>query len=299
MLQTLNQAAGEQTQKSEICLENYLKSLIEVTEPYYALEDLSIDDEGVLKADVQKQLDCAHEEKGMSYSEAGRHLAILGSLALANSNPVKEKHYYLATKAFVKRVYQKPYDEIDHVGFMKTILFNRKKGVANGHLKTKSGKLVYTITVEYQVLSNRLFERMFKQHKQDTPFVEGFNPYRDSIPLFDLLTSKESCTATLGTINKDVCVGHFEDYPALPVARIAQVLTSIASIQNNEVERKIKPLRIKHVVLYAKSFLFAGEQMSVKSIYEPQPQMTEECVIDTFAYSNNDSDYSARLTCYI
>ncbi len=299
MLQTLNQTVEGQVIKNELSLENYLKSLIEVTEPYYALTNLTIDDESVLKANVKKELDCDHEVKGMSYSEAGRHLAILGSLALANSNPVKEKHYYLATKAYVKRVYQDSYEDIDHVAFMKTVLFNRKKGVANGHLKTANGKLVYTITVEYQVLSNSLFERMFKQHKQETPYLEGYNPYRDSIPLFDLVKTNESCSATLGTINKDICVGHFDDYPALPVARIAQVLTSIASIQNNEVEKKIEPLRIKHVVLYAKAFLFAGEEMSVKSIYEPQPKMSEECVIDTFAYSNNDSDYSARLTCYI
>ncbi len=298
MYQTLNQTEEKQIQKEEICLEDYLKSLIEVTEPYYALTNLSIDEENILKADVNKQLDCDHEVKGMSYSEAGRHLAILGSLALANSNPLKEKHYYLATKAYVKRVYQQAYDEIEHVGYMSTIHFDRKKGIAKGYLNTKTGKKIYTITVEYQVLSGRLFERMFKQHKQVTPCIEGYNPYRERIPLFDLKTDKESCSATLGVINKDICVGHFDDYPALPVARIAQVLTSIAGIQNNASGLQ-EPMKIKHVILYAKSFLFAGESMSVKSVLESSTESSDENVIDTFAFSNDDTEYSARLTCWI
>ncbi len=284
----------------EIKFEDYLKSLIEVTEPYYSLENLTIESGEVLKAKVKKQLFCEHEVKGMSYSEAGRHLAILGSLALANSNPVKEKHYYLATKAYVVRTHQDAYNDVQHIGYMKTVSFNRKKGVAEGYLTTEDGTQVYTIKVEYQVLTNALFQRMFKQHIQETTYTEGYNPYKETIALYNLITSKEECSATLGVIDKKICVGHFDDYPALPVARIAQVLTSIANIQNQQINKSPQPIKIKRVILYADSFLFAGETMSVKSQYEERnAESSDDIIIDTFAYKNNNTNHSARLTCWI
>ena len=300
MCNPTTQLTNEQTLIKESSVENTLKSLIEVTEPYYVLKNLTIDEDNVLKAYVQKQLFCEHEEKGMSYSEAGRHLAILGSLALANSNPVKEKHYYLATKAHVVRTLQEPYDDVTHIGYMKTVSFNRKKAIAEGYLTTENGTKAYTIKVEYQVLTNALFQRMFKQHEQETPYLENYNPYKDSIALFDLIQSEKQCSATLGTIDKKICVGHFDDYPALPVARIAQILTSIANIQNQKIKNNLKPLRIKRVILYAESFLFAGETMRIESQYEGiDANYSNEYIIDTFAYKNTNNIHSARLTCWI
>ncbi len=303
MLQTLNLTQKEITtqdnQNQPSNFEEYLKSLIEVTEPYYALENLSLENDEILKASIKKQLACKHEVKGMSYSEAGRHLAILGSLALANSNPLKEKHYYLANKAYVERVYQEAYDEVDHIGYMKTVSFNRKNAIAEGHLTTTTGEIIYKIKVEYSVLTASLFERMFKKHKQETNKPVGFNPYKDSIPLYDIVKSKEQCSASMGLIKKEVCVGHFDDYPALPVARIAQILTAMASIQNNIIEEILKPIKIKRVILYANSFLFAGETMNLKSTYDSLPDNNNESFIDTFAYKNNETKHSARLSCWI
>ncbi|GEM_PF-5399896 len=304
MNQTLSESLTSVTEEQKAKLscnevfENELKRLIEVTEPYYALEGIANDGD-TIKAVVTKQLDFPNEPTGMSYSEAGRHLAILGSLAIANTNPVKEKHYYLATKADVYRVDLDPYDDIVHIGHMSTTKFNRRKAEATGYLTTVDGRIIYRITVEYSVLTTAVFERMFNEHKQETINNAQFNPYKDQISLNDIITSENCCTASLGTISRDVCVGHFVDYPALPVARIAQVLIYVAAMQKSCSENNLKQIRIKNVKVEAKSFIFAGETMDIRSLSRDLSEDYSD-IIDVFAFKNNlNNDYAAKVSCFI
>jgi len=71
-----------------------------VRKPYYALEELEVF-EGGAKAEVRIENLESSESTIISMSEAGRHLAILGSYALAGVNDLDEMCYYLTNKAYV------------------------------------------------------------------------------------------------------------------------------------------------------------------------------------------------------
>lgn len=82
--------------------------LIDVQRPYYALFDmaqLAKAKKPTVRGYFLKE-SRRHEENGdpISGSELGRHSAIMGSVACALANPMKEKHYYLAFGAKSERI---------------------------------------------------------------------------------------------------------------------------------------------------------------------------------------------------
>lgn len=286
--------------KTSISLENELTQLIEVTKPYYAFQGIA-EENNILKGIVCKEFESTFETEGMSYSEAGRHLAILGSLAIAKTNPIKKRHYYLANKANVKRVHLKPYSDVLHIGEMLTKSFNKRNAVAEGTIKTIDGKVIYEIEVEYSVLSEALFNRMFGHHKQNTDNKPSYNPYKNSIDFKDIVKTDAVCSASLGKVQSNDCIGHFDNYPALPVARIAQALINIASLHMNFCEQETKPISVTNVLLEAKSFAFAGETMHLKSCYNHSAKKEKQMsLIETYAYINdNNTKHTAYLSCKI
>src|SRR5688572_30011137 len=78
-------------------------SLICVRPPYFAPEDVRANSTGV-EAKGRVQQDPGRGPGPISGAEAGRHLAILGSCALARVNPQVERHYYLASAAELERL---------------------------------------------------------------------------------------------------------------------------------------------------------------------------------------------------
>ena len=87
--------------KSNANLRLDIKGLI-VTPPYFALHDLAECDGWFSKMYLQS----SQWDVKMVLQQSGRHLAIIGSCALARVNPTKEKHYYLAHKAKLRALSQ-------------------------------------------------------------------------------------------------------------------------------------------------------------------------------------------------
>ena len=149
-----------------------LRKLISVTEPYYALSNLQISDD-VLTANMPMELTNHHEYKCMSIAEVGRHMAILGSLAMANANPRKERHYYLATDAYLeKKESEVNAEDGMFLGKVYVDSINKRVGVVNGELYTPKGELHYSIKVQYSILHQTIFDRMFGAGKQQTHSTE-------------------------------------------------------------------------------------------------------------------------------
>ena len=82
--------------------------LIDVQRPYYALFDMAqLGNSAVptVRGYFLKESESHEENKDpISGSELGRHGAIMGSVACALANPVKDKHYYLAFGAKSVRI---------------------------------------------------------------------------------------------------------------------------------------------------------------------------------------------------
>jgi hypothetical protein len=143
--------------------EKDLQSLIAVTEPYFALSNTKITPKGFLTANFQVELKKHNEIPNISLSEAGRHLAILGSLALANSNTRKERHYYLATEAVFERVHALPVFSDTYKGIVKTYSIDKKGGEVIGQVLTENDEIIYEAVIRYVIIHERIFERLHQK----------------------------------------------------------------------------------------------------------------------------------------
>ncbi|WP_430811317.1 MULTISPECIES: hypothetical protein [unclassified Carboxylicivirga] len=269
-----------------------LNQLIEVTYPYNSLKDIQTENNSV-SAIFDQELFDSSQIAGITLAEAGRHIAILGSLAVANINPVKNKHFYLASKAVIKRVHNRPCLSKTYKGEMNALEFTKKHGLAEGAIYDQDGEVLYTAQVEYSVLTVQLFERFFRKYRSAEFRSEGFSPYGDVVTLYDMNLCVDTSFATLGEVRPEWCLGHFDHYPALPVAQISQGLMNLAANQNQLVKNMKDPFCIKEVKMNAESFIFAGQELSFKSEYD-----TNQDFYKTKAFTEENSD-AVSLDCWL
>ena len=258
-----------------------LRELIAVTEPYYALSDLYLHD-NVLSAAVPLELTDHMEPFGMAIPEIGRHMAILGSLALANANPKKEKHYYLATHAIVERKHDKPGGDGMYFGKVKVQSINKRLGEITGELYNPFGELFCTIEVKYSILHEMVFNRMFSNVRQTSSIKTTKNPYTSTSQLYNINLGDKISNASLGIIKKESCAGHFKDFAALPIARLGGALTSLSGLHHNFICGSNKKYCIRKAEIHAKSFVFAGKKLNLFTQLINSSNNKEIC-IESFA----------------
>lgn len=92
---------GLLTKRIDLCT---LFERIKIRSPYFALEDLTLDENNILSAVIPVQHSLEMEIAPIVAAEAGRHLAILGTCSAGLSNVNSGRHYYLAHKAELKRI---------------------------------------------------------------------------------------------------------------------------------------------------------------------------------------------------
>ncbi|MDA3928887.1 MAG: hypothetical protein PF541_07990 [Prolixibacteraceae bacterium] len=258
---------------------------ISVTAPYFALTNLFIQQEYVY-ADFTTELIHIDEEGPISAAEVGRHMAILGSVVLANENPKKEKHHYLATDAIITRCTHKSSSKFALKSRAKMMSISRKNGVVYGEIFENDGSILYTIEVTYMILGKPIFERMFEQFKVETNFSKDFNPYTTDSDFFDLKTNIESCFASIGIVKPEHCPGHFKNYPALPVARMGTSMGKIGGIHFMHLNpNEKKKYFISRAELHAKQLIFTGEEVMFRTEIV-DPNSSEGMIIRVVAYTH-------------
>jgi hypothetical protein len=256
-------------------LETQIKDLICVTKPYYALKNVTELYENFIQAEVTAENTTSNEAVVISIAEAGRHLAILGSCALAINNPLVEKHYYLANKAWVYTN-----DNIDSI-LIKGIEgernltaqakvieldLNKKLGRVETSLFTSSGELVYQLEVSYQVLKATLFQKVFGKNFLEETNIEKVNPYTSTLPISNITYNDDVLNGGIGVIKPEYCVGHFDNYPALPIAVLCSVLVKLGEMHMfNKIGNNNQKFYVKNSLVEANSLAFAGEHVFINS----------------------------------
>lgn len=258
-------------------LEAQLTTLICVSKPYYALQDLQQLEDGKLQAEINVQNLTHGETTLISGSEAGRHLAILGSCALALENPIKSKHYYLANQAFISRgkhdeaiLTAEPLQAIRLILHAKVVFLDLAKKCAkvDCSIRTPEGELIFHLEVAYQVLKEELFQKLFRKgyiaHYEATPI----NPYTKTVEIEVTSFEDGILSGKLGVISADQCVGHFNHYPALPIAILSGGLSKLAAM-HLKIMFKNTGLKyaLKRSTLSASRLAFAGEEVFLHSTF--------------------------------
>ncbi len=277
--------------------EKELQSLIAVSGPYFALNNLKVSPKGFLTADFQVELKNHNEVPSISLSEAGRHLAILGSLALANSNPCKEKHYYLATDAVFERVHALPVISNTFKGSVKTYSINKKRGEVIGQVLSENGELLYNAEVSYAIIHERVFERLYKNKRVVTNNYFPGNPYTHPTRFYTERINKKECRALIAMVKKNDCVGHFANFPAFPVARIGGAMINLSGIQNNLIRGKTNNFCVRKIVLHAKALIFAGNKVEILTHFN-KDNREKGTLIESVAYADNNHAPSVEASCW-
>ena len=132
-----------------------------VSEPYFALHNLE-QTANFLRASIHPQHLSQRESGPITGAEAGRHLAILGSCAAALTNPLAERHFYLARRADLRLLDTNL--RLAYVGELVARasgqMHGRRSASCEAEIQTLAGEGIYSLHVEYDVLRQPAFERI-------------------------------------------------------------------------------------------------------------------------------------------
>lgn len=238
-----------------------LENLIQVKAPYYCLFDVIPISDSSLCAKVRNEYLDEKEHGPIAGGEAGRHLAICGSLQLARAYNYNEPAYFLAIGATITRDNL----EVSASDFYELTVHQKEIGkrnaVVEGTISNANGTAIFTVEIQYQVLRNSVFSKLFAGNKVETPTLD-FNPYMDRKHLSEIVVNGKEARATYGVVHPEDCKGHFENYPALPVAIVANLYAELGfALYHALTENKFEKIALLESEISAERLAFSGEKV--------------------------------------
>jgi hypothetical protein len=245
--------------------ERELREKICVRPPYFQLTDLEPFGADGVRAYVFFESPHGAESDALASAEVGRHLAILGSCALARNNPRPGRHYYLATEAVLFR-----HRTANLSAYEPLCVRATPDGATRAEIElfASDGTLNSTLSCKYHVLPERLFERLFKNHRLTEPCPDHLlpSPYRTPIAPQLLAVDGTSASCLLAEVTPGMCLGHFDEFPAMPVAVLMDGLHRL--ICQHAVGRVHPYVQLRSADVHAERLAFAGEsvEFSIKLV---------------------------------
>lgn len=206
---------------------------IAVQRPYFAFDRLCRmeSDTWDIWGDFVPEQPLGHEVGPLAIAEAGRHLAILGSCAAALAQPAEERICYLAVHAFwaldSRSNARPPMGTL--TARAQIVERSRKKVTAETELIC-GGSIIGTLRVEYQVLSEKLFDALFNSYRQEEATAVPGPPYTRPLGLSPQSIKRHAVIARSDETAESHCAGHFPHYPMWPVAVVMYGLTQVFSL---------------------------------------------------------------------
>jgi len=237
-----------------------------VQKPYNRLENLAPFGGAGVAASVTFEAPVGLEAGYLASAEIGRHLAILGSCALARNNPSDERHYYLAHRALLRR-FTAPH--VRQGEPLRLVAVPFEKDSADVELRDHRDQVIASLSVDYRLLSGRLFARLFRAHFRDaSASSDAPSPYGTPVPFEGETHAVDSAHALLSEVTPALCAGHFQEYPALPVAILMDGINRLACA--HLFRSTSKEIALATCAVKAEQLAFAGEslQFSVKRTFE-------------------------------
>lgn len=220
-----------------------------VSPPYFALTDISL--AGVeLHAATVAESPAFAEVGPMPAAELGRHAAIVGLSAAAFQQEDGQRRYYLARRAACRYTpNEAPYGT--PVRFRGHLLELDKRKARAAIEATAAGAPLASFEVDYTILTTAAFERLFRIRGRLTPHTRS--------PYGSLLTTAwhgttEVAEQVVEELPISACVGHFDGYPALPVAALMGQLSYLAGRLHDG------PYRVAKGDVEASDLIWAGER---------------------------------------
>lgn len=231
-----------------------LLSRICVRPPYFTLQDVTV--EGLeLRATTVAESPAVLEVGPMPAAELGRHAAIVGLSLAALSQADDARRYYLARRAECRYVPNPaPYGE--PVRFVGRMLNLDKRAAKAAVTAAAAGAPLASFEIDYTVLTESAFERLFRTRGKYTPVAPS--PYGRLLAT-DWQGTPDYGEQVVDEVPVSACVGHFEGYPALPVAVVMGQLSYLAGCLHG------RPYRVVRGEVEATDLVWAGERAVFKA----------------------------------
>jgi hypothetical protein len=240
--------------RAEVALD--LAPRIGVQPPYVALYDMAL--AGLeFKATAVAESPAGLERGPMPAAELGRHAAITGLCHAAAEQDDDRRRYYLARRAAC--LYEPngaPYGAPVRFTSRVSELTKRACTVAV-RAETTAGPLA-TFEIDYTILTDAAFRRLFRSRERPTPPVES--PYGRLLST-DARVEGQTVEQHIEEIPVSACAGHFDRYPALPVAVLMGQLSYLAGQLVSDPPR---PYRVTRGDVEAEDLAWAGESVTFR-----------------------------------
>lgn len=221
-----------------------------VRPPYFALRDLR-SGELTFAATATAERTPSNEVGPMHAAEISRHAAICGLCAAALALGSDDRQYYLAQDAvYTGFANDAPYGSV--VSFVASVAEQAKRQVVAEITATAGDKPLAHLRVSYTILSEPAFKRLFRS--KYSPGFAGLERERmPEPPTGEFSRAGETCILTLDAVPEEACAGHFEHYPAMPVAVLMGQLGLVAGRMQGGA------YHVASATMTASDFCWAGE----------------------------------------
>ncbi|WP_229752797.1 hypothetical protein [Deinococcus aerophilus] len=223
-----------------------------VRPPYFALSDLSAE-AGRLNATARAELPRSQELGPIQGAELSRHAAIAGLCAAALAQADDQRRYYLAQKAqYTGFLNDAPYGSVIT---LQAELLNLSKREATARIEAfAGGKPLAVVEVEYTILTDSAFSRLFRSRARPEFSAEGLGRM-PALPDGTIQRDGPRWIRRIGEVPVQACAGHFDRYPAMPVAILMGQLSQLAGLSLGGDQAFFIP----HAEVVAHDFCWAGE----------------------------------------
>lgn len=191
-----------------------------VRPPYFALHHLRLEG-GLFVAEARAELPRGLTLAPMRPGDLSRHGAIAGLCAVALRQRDDARRYYLATRATFTG-YPSPAPYGASLRFEAAVTEFGKRDARALVTAYHQDERVAVLDVGYSVLSATLFERLNAPKKQPTR-RGGFAP----LAAQDISWGGNTGVLRIPALPAELCAGHFDGFPAAPVALLMDQLAGI------------------------------------------------------------------------
>lgn len=277
------QAATATLASRPVSLHDLLERIC-VRPPYFALHDLRIE-EDVFCATAAAELAQGLEAGPMQAAEISRHGAIAGLCAAAQAQGDQQRRYYLAQEA----TYVGVPNEVDYgtpVTLRAQVLDLNKRQAQVQIRVVAAGQDVAALEVLYTILTDSAFSRLFRSRHQPG-FGDELQTELATLPRSGLSRQGEGLVQQIDRVPEHACAGHFDGYPAMPVAIL---MGQLAQLAGQTLESGFYVARAQ---VQARDFCWAGE--SARFVVQPVMQTGGQVVFECEAQSNDRTVGQMRL----
>ncbi|WP_029479600.1 hypothetical protein, partial [Deinococcus frigens] len=237
-----------------------------VRPPYFALKELHLEDED-LRAEVQAELPQSAELGPIQGAELSRHAAIAGLCVAALAQPDDQRRYYLAQRASYQGfANDAPYGS--RVTLRATLLGLTRREATARIQAVVGGLPLAEVEVQYTILTDNAFARLFRSRERPDLVDQSASPSVSQpldrmppLPPGQLSHSGDTWTRHISEVPAAACAGHFERYPAMPVAILMGQLSQLAGLSLGEGQ----PFWIPQASVEAHDFCWAGESVTFEA----------------------------------